>query len=123
MLDRLRDDPKRYVDYGPYRWAFKDVMARHGSLPAEHFEQLVMDEYRGATDEETIVMAEEFRLDYLNHFFIYSDGFVLDGETNEVWQFHDPDMLKLAMLEDMMGEPGLKKVGALNRRYDEADSR
>lgn len=24
MLDRLRDDPKRYVDYGPYWWAIKD---------------------------------------------------------------------------------------------------
>ena len=105
MLDRLRDDPKRYVDYGPYWWAIKDVMARHGGLPAEHFEQSVMDEYRGATDEETIVMAEEFRLDYLNHFDIYSDEFVLDADTNEVWRLHDPDMLKLAMLADMMGEP------------------
>lgn len=101
----------------------KIVMTRHDSLPAEHFEQLVMDKYRGATDEETIVMAEEFRLDYLNHFFLYSDEFVLDGETNEVWQLHDLDMLKLAMLADMMGEPGFKKKGALNRRSDEADSR
>lgn len=105
MLDRLREDPKRYVDYGPYWWALKDVLARHGGFPAEHYERTLMGEYCGQTDEETIVVAEEFRRDYLDHFFVYTDEFVLDGETNEVWRLYDPDMVKLTMLADMMGEP------------------
>ena len=48
--------------------------------------------YTGTTDEETIVMAEEFRNDCLGNMKLYTDRFMLDEESGRWWRLRDPDM-------------------------------
>lgn len=49
--------------------------------------------YSGATDEETIVMAEEFMRDCLDNMMLYTDRFMLDEESGRWWKLRDPDMV------------------------------
>lgn len=92
MMERLREDPRRYLDYGPYWWALKDVLARRAGLPCLHRNDELARGYSGETDEETIVMAEEFRRYYLDRFPPYTDELVLDAYSDSPWRLYDPDM-------------------------------
>lgn len=56
-----------YVAYGPYWPALKDIFLKQGLLTGTPYSDRDMAaEYCGATDEETIVMAEMFRDGYLS---------------------------------------------------------
>lgn len=92
IMERLREDSRRYLDYGPYWWALKDVLARRAGLPCLHRNDELARGYGGETDEETIVMAEEFRRCYLDRFPPYTDELVLDAYSDSPWRLYDPDM-------------------------------
>lgn len=96
VLDRLAKGGKiRYRDYGPYWWALKDVLRRHGQDFGPQSDPIVMAEYQGEADSLTLTMADSFRTDYLKTQAVGTNRFMLDGETGEWWTLFDPDMESL----------------------------
>lgn len=98
IADRLKKDPIRYRDYGPYWWALKDLLNKNGYNYGQQSEEEIINVYRGKTDAETLVMADEFRSMYLDTFLLHSNQFMLDANTGEIWTLLDSDMesMKLA---------------------------
>lgn len=89
---RLAKDPIRYRDYGPYWPALKAALNGAGLNYGANDDPLIRDSYCGETIEQTLVMADEFRSFYLETYFLGTNQFVLDAESDEVWTLFDPDM-------------------------------
>ena len=53
---------------------------------------LIAKDYRGESDVETLIAADEFRTEYLRTQMIYTNKFMLDGESGEFWTLYDQDM-------------------------------
>ena len=92
VADRLRVDPLRYRDYGPYWFALKQIMNDAGYSLGSQSDPLIAKEYKGDTDVETLIAADEFRTEYLRTQMIYTNQFMLDGESGEFWTLYDQDM-------------------------------
>ena len=70
----------------------KKVLVDNGVPLGKVDDEEVRLAYTGTTDEETIVMAEEFRNDCLGNMKLYTDRFMLDEESGRWWRLRDPDM-------------------------------
>ena len=92
IRERLENDPRGYLNYGPYWWGIKKILVDNGVLLGSATDEDVRSVYAGETDEETIVMAEEFRMACLNKMIPYQDRFILDEEACTWWRLRDPDM-------------------------------
>lgn len=92
VADRLVADRRRYRDYGPYWFALKAVLVANGYPMGEQSDPLVARAYKGRSDEETLIMADEFRTDYLRRNAIYTNQFVLDAHSPDFWTLFDADM-------------------------------
>ena len=92
VADRLRVDPLRYRDYGPWWPALKQIMNAAGYTLGSQTDPLIAKEYKGDTDAETLIAADEFRTEYLRTQMIYANKFMLDGESGEFWTLYDSDM-------------------------------
>ncbi len=90
--DRLAKDRRRYIDYGPYWWALKDILNASGYNFGDQSDPIVKAAYHGDSDVETLVMADEFRTEYLATTIVYTNHFMLDGKTGEFWVLFDSDM-------------------------------
>lgn len=95
VADRLQKDPRRYRDYGPWWPALKEVMNRNGYGLGDQSDPLIARAYRFDEDVETLIAADEFRTAYLQTFVIYSNEFMLDGDTGDFWTLYDADMERL----------------------------
>ena len=62
---RLQREPDRYRDYGPYWWALKSLLRVAGYPVDDNTDPVIEAAYRGRTAAETVVMADEFRAQYL----------------------------------------------------------
>lgn len=93
---RLQKDPARYRDYGPYWWAVKELLAESGRDMGERDDPMVRGTYRGETDSETIVMADEFRTQYLGTQAVGTSQFNLQAESGATYTLEDEDMDLLA---------------------------
>lgn len=89
---RLKKDRLRYRDYGPYWPALKQLLRDNGYDYGAQSDPLVAVEYRGETPEETLIMADEFRTQYLATQFVYANRFMLDADSGEFWSLYDADM-------------------------------
>lgn len=92
VMQRLSTDRRRYLDYGPYWPALKEVLRNNGYELGDSGDPLVAQAYRQATPEQTIVAADEFRTWNLATNFKYTDRYMLDTESGEWWILFDPDM-------------------------------
>jgi hypothetical protein len=92
VAKRLDQDPRRYTDYGPYWWALKDALRAGGRDYGEQSDPIIAQTYRGDTDEQTVIMADEFRTEYLKTNVIYNGKFLLDAASPEWYVVFDPDM-------------------------------
>lgn len=92
VAERLSKDARRYRDYGPYWPALKEVMNANGYNLGSQSDPLVSRAYRGETDEETLIMADEFRTMYLKSNIVYANQFMLDAGSGEFWTLYDSDM-------------------------------
>ena len=94
---RLEKDPARYLDYGMYWPSLKEVLRKHGFDFGAPVYPLLKEAYRGATDLQTIVMADEFRKDYLANQFVGTRVFLLNKDTGEDFILIDDDMEQRAL--------------------------
>lgn len=92
IADRLAKDRRRYIDYGPYWWALKDILRANGYNFGDQSDPIIRATYRGNSDVETLVMADEFRTEYLATTIVYTNRFMLDGKTGDFWLLFDQDM-------------------------------
>ena len=92
VAERLSKDARRYRDYGPYWPALKEVMNANGYNLGSQSDPLISRAYRGETDEETLIMADEFRTIYLKSNIVYANQFMLDAGSGEFWMLYDSDM-------------------------------
>lgn len=92
VAERLGKDPRRYRDYGPYWWALKDAMIAGGYNLGSQTDPLVKKAYRGDSEVETLIMADEFRTAYLKANMIYTNQFLLDAASPDFWVLYDADM-------------------------------
>lgn len=90
--DRLAKDRRRYRDYGPYWFALKEIMNASGYNLGDQSDPIVKAAYHGDSDVETLVMADEFRTEYLATTIVYTNQFMLDGKNGESWVLFDSDM-------------------------------
>lgn len=89
--ERLRQHPERYVEYGPYWWAVKQVLNEGGAALGERGDPLVAAEYRGASPAETLVAGEVFKDFYRATFIVGTSTFDLAGD-GELYELGDEDM-------------------------------
>jgi len=92
IAGRLKKDPMRYRDYGPYWWAIKALLRGAGVSYGSSDNPIMRETYKGALPIETLVIAEAFREMYLATFLKYSNQFILDAESGEIVEITDGDM-------------------------------
>lgn len=88
---RLAKDPLRYRDYGPYWPALKVVLNANGYNYGEESDSVVAVAYCGRTELETMVMADEFRTEWLEIAQVGTSNFRLSEEGDDYVLF-DADM-------------------------------
>lgn len=93
---RLAKDPARYLDYGPWWWSLKAALNANGYHYGEDFDSVVSAEYRGRSDVETLVLADQFRTEWLQSAQVGTVNFRLSEEGDD-YLLVDADMdLKVA---------------------------
>lgn len=92
VVQRLAKAPHRYVDYGPYWWALKEVMRKNGYQTGEQSDPLVANEYRGVDDLSTVIAADEFRSQQLAAQMVGGNQFVLVANDPDWYVLFDADM-------------------------------
>lgn len=88
---RLAKDPQRYRDYGPYWWALKAVANANGFSYGETSDSVVAAEYCGVSELHTMIMADQFRTEWLEVAQVGTVNFPLAAEGDD-YLLHDPDM-------------------------------
>lgn len=88
---RLAKSPDRYLDYGPYWWALKSALNANGYSYGSESDSVVADQYRGGTDLETMIMADQFRTEFLETSQVGTCTFRLSDEGGE-YILYDLDM-------------------------------
>lgn len=96
IRDRLTKDPKRYLDYGVYWPALKEVLRKHGCDYGPAVFPMLRQVYSSENDTNTIVMADEFRKFYLATFAIGTSQFMLDPDDPNFINMIDDTMEALA---------------------------
>lgn len=89
---RLAADPRSYRSYGPYWWALKKALIAHGLAKGTAMDEAVAAAYCGASEEESIILADDFRdRIYDENFIQYANRFILDADSAEEYVLTDPD--------------------------------
>nr|WP_319566296.1 hypothetical protein [uncultured Rhodoferax sp.] len=88
---RLAKDPLRYRDYGPYWPALKAVLNAGGYSYGEESDSVLAAEYTGRSGIETMVMADQFRTEWLESAQVGTSNFRLSEEGDD-YILHDADM-------------------------------
>ena len=92
VVQRLAKSPSRYLDYGPYWWASKDVLRDQGYAVGDQTDPLVAREYKGDSPVGTLIAADEFRSQYLATQMVGANQHLLNAQDGEWYVLFDPDM-------------------------------
>lgn len=92
VAQRLSKGPQRYLDYGPYWWALKDVLRENGNDLGDHSDPLVAAEYCGVDAVSTMIAADEFRTRFLSTQMLGANRHLLSLDDPSWYVLFDPDM-------------------------------
>lgn len=95
IAERIMQRPISYAEFGVYWFAVKDVLARHGYHFGADNDYEMLIEYRGISDEHTLVAAERFKDMYRQTYFQGNIVFTLDEDNMREWILSDNDMYAL----------------------------
>jgi len=96
MAENLEKNPRRYLAFGPYWWALKELLIRHGRALGETMDYEIAREYRGGTDYQTLVIAEQFSEFYHANYFVGANSWHLDPDAVDDYILYDPDYERAA---------------------------
>ena len=94
---RMRAEPHRYIEYGPYWWAVKAALAETGRYLGHETDAIVLAEYgpreaEGSLSVELSLLAGElFKAMYADTFLIGTRDFALKDDGSS-WTLVDGDM-------------------------------
>jgi len=91
VAQRLAKAPQRYLDYGPYWWALKELLRDSGIYVGEQTDPLVAREYRGVDAVSTLIAADEFRTEYLSTQMLGANKFILKNNDPDWYVLFDAD--------------------------------
>jgi len=97
VFSRMKNEPHRYVEYGPYWWAVKAALAETGRHLGTETDSIILAEYGPRNPDDTLsaelslLAGELFKGMYTDTFFTGTRDFALkdDGST---WTLVDGDM-------------------------------
>lgn len=92
IANRLKKDPMRYRDYGPWWFAVKALLRNIGVSLGSNDDPILRDFYTGKTPLETLICAEKFRDDYLATYLRYNNQFILNINSGDLVEIVDGDM-------------------------------
>lgn len=92
VAGRLKQDPRRYLDYGVWWWSLKELLNQEGYGLGNQSDPTVATIYKMEIPEETLIAAEEFRSKYLRTQFIYNNKFMVDSNDGGIYTLYDSDM-------------------------------
>lgn len=90
---RLAKDPLRYLDYGPWWWSLKIALVARDYHYGDGSDSVVAAEYCGRNDLETMVLADQFRTEWLQSAQVGTNNFRL-SEDGPDYILYDEDMAK-----------------------------
>lgn len=97
VYQRMKREPHRYVEYGPYWWAVKAALADSGRHIGDETDTIVLAEY-GPRDpdgslsvELSLLAGELFKAMYADTFLIGTRDFALKDDGSS-WMLVDGDM-------------------------------
>lgn len=91
IYERLKANIQRYRVYGPYWWALKKVLRKHGYNVGSQTDEDISAKYRGSNDAETIVAADTFYLEMSNHVLVTNNRWQLNPKRDD-YVLYDTDM-------------------------------
>lgn len=101
LYQRIKNDPIRYRAFGMYWWAVKAIFIKHGfDFGITNFGQDTDDEtkelYSGITDEQTLVIADDFWWDMYESYVKGNNEYDLDNQGG-IYILRDDEMETLIM--------------------------
>lgn len=105
IAQNLKTAPERYLQYGPYWWAVKTVLANNGLTFGANADSdsLLSDIYcvkkeDGTIDEAlTLIAADNFKNFYHGNYFAGSSTFYLGDDSTNQYTLLDEDMESLSV--------------------------
>lgn len=97
VFTRMKREPHRYVEYGPYWWAVKAVLAETGRYLGDETDAIVLAEYGpraadgGLSVELSLLAGELFKAVYADTFMVGTRTFALKDDGS-LWKLEDADM-------------------------------
>lgn len=94
-------NPLRYLCYGPYWWAVKDILASQGFVYGDDDEGTLLDVYcvkiKGSRDDAlTLIAADTFKQWYDENYFSGNSHWFLGEDGQNEYYLLDEDMERLA---------------------------
>lgn len=99
LYERLKTNIQRYRVYGMYWWALKDVLRRQGYNVGDETDDEIMDVYKGANDDETMIAADLFYLDMSTKTLVDNNRWTIDSRKAD-YVLYDADMEERASITD-----------------------
>lgn len=87
---RMQDSPAQYLEFGPYWWAVKAVLASAGFNVGSSGEPIVAERFGDPDPVNVLVAAEAFKDHYRATYFVGHNSF--DIGDGEAYLLEDPDM-------------------------------
>lgn len=92
LHERVIEKPRHYRRFGPYWWALKTLLIKHGYHYRDSIDVEIAQVYCGKNDLQTMVMADTFYMMYLERWFDGTQEFMLDADSGESYLLWDDDL-------------------------------
>jgi hypothetical protein len=92
LARRMQNHPELYLEFGPYWWALKAVLARSGHVIGDDDAPALSAAYTGIDDDAIIVKAEIFKELYRQTWSAGTRVFDLDEAGGDAYRLVDLDM-------------------------------
>lgn len=91
IINRLKADIKRYLVYGVYWWALKDVLIKQGyDILGDEADHVMANRFKGSNDSETLVAADLFYQSMSDQVMVDNRDWQIDDDLS--YTLYDADM-------------------------------
>lgn len=91
-LQRIKNMPLAYLEFGPYWWAVKRVLAKNGYNLGLENDETLLARFTLANDMLTLLAGWRCADEYREYYFHGTRSFLLDVDAEEDYTLYDSDM-------------------------------